>query len=340
MSYQTPTGRSAAVDDVLEAIRPASRVVLTTHINADGDGAGSQVALASWLRDQGKEAWIVNPTPFPRLYTFLVPDQAWLLDAASQEAKEICQAADLAVVVDTGEVHRIGRVKPMVESLPTVVIDHHPAGDAPFGGVSFRVSEACAAGELVYDLLLRAECDWSPPILDGIYVAVLTDTGGFQFSNSTPACHRLGADLIERGVDPEDLYRRIYGSTPLKSLLLLGASLSGLQVDPDGGMAWMTVPRSLFDELGATAEYLEGMANYPRSVQGVEVGLVFNQTDDGSTKVSFRSNGDLDVNALARAFGGGGHVRASGARVTRPLAEVREEVLKATRDALDRMGGE
>ena len=96
----------------------------------------------------------------------------------------------------------------------------------------------------------------------------------------------------------------------------------------------------VFEELGATPEDMEGMANYPRSVQGVEVGVVLNQTDDGSTKVSFRSNGDLDVNALARAFGGGGHVRASGARVTRPLAEVREEVLKATRDALGRMGGE
>ncbi len=324
MSYQTPPGRSAAVDAVLNAIRPASRVVLTTHINADGDGAGCQVALASWLREQGKEAWIVNPTPLPRLFSFLVPDQAWLLDAASQEAKEICRTADLAVVVDTGEVHRIGRVKPLMESLPMVVIDHHPAGDAPFEGVSLRVPEACAAGELVYDLLLRAGCDWSPTILDGIYVAVLTDTGGFQFSNSTPACHRLSADL----------------STSLKSLLLLGASLSDLQLEPDGRMAWMTVPRSVFDELGATPEYLEGMANYPRSVQGVEVGLVFNQTDDGSTKVSFRSNGDLDVNALAREFGGGGHVRASGAKVTRPLAEVREEVLKATRDALDRMGGE
>ena len=338
MSYQTPPGRFGDVDAVLDSIRPAGRIVLTTHINADGDGAGCQAALASWLRDQGKEAWIVNPSPFPQFYSFLLPDQAWVLDASSQEAKEICQAADLAVVVDTGEVHRIGRVKPMVESLATVVIDHHPAGDAPIGGVSFRVSEACAAGELVYDILLRAECDWNPAILDGIYVAILTDTGGFQFSNSTPACHRLSADLIERGVDPEYLYRRVYGSTSLKSLLLLGASLSDLQVDPDGRMAWMTVPRSVFDELGATPEEMEGMANYPRSVQGVEVGLVFNQTDDGSTKVSFRSNGDLDVNALARAFGGGGHVRASGARVTRPLAEMREEVLKATRDALDRMG--
>ena len=338
MSYQTPPGRSAAVDAVLDALRPADRIVLTTHINADGDGAGCQVALASWLRDQGKEAWIVNPSPFPQLFSFLVPDQAWVLDASTQEAKGICKGADLAVVVDTGEVHRIGRVKPLVESLSTVVIDHHPAGDAPIEGVSFRVSEACAAGELVYDILLRAGCDWSPSILDGIYVAILTDTGGFQFSNSTPACHRLSADLIERGVDPEYLYRRVYGSTSLKSLLLLGASLSDLQVDPDGRMAWMTVPRSVFDEMGATPEDMEGMANYPRSVQGVEVGLVFNQTDDGSTKVSFRSNGDLDVNALARAFGGGGHVRASGARVTRPLAEVREEVLKATREALDRMG--
>jgi phosphoesterase RecJ-like protein len=237
-------------------------------------------------------------------------------------------------------VPRIGRVKPLLESLPTVVIDHHPPGDAAIGGVSFRDPDACAAGELVYDLVLRAGSDLSRTVLDGLYVALLTDTGGFQFSNSTPACHRISADLIEQGADPEALYRRVYGSTPLKSLLLLGASLSELQVDPDGRVAWMTVPRSVFDELGATPENLEGMANYPRSVQGVEVGLVFTQTDDGSTKISFRSNGELDVNALARDFGGGGHVKAAGARVTRPLAEVREEVLRATREALDRMGGE
>ena len=164
-------------------------------------------------------------------------------------------------------------------------------------------------------------------------MAVLTDTGSFRFSNTTQASHRVIADLIERGADAEDLYRRVYGASPLRRLLLLRASLQTLELDADVGVAWMTVPQEAFDELAATAEDLEGLVDYPRSVEGAEVGVLFRSAATG-TKVSFRSNGLVDVNLLARQFGGGGHVRASGALLDRKLPEAVEAVVAAARQAV------
>ena len=335
MSYRTPPSRAEAVAQSLDALRASRRAVLTTHLNADGDGAGSEVALATWLRAAGNRAVVVNPTPFPDMFGFLLDDgmEDWILPAGSAAAAEACRQADLAVVLDTGEVHRIGRVKPMVEGLRTVVVDHHPPGDQPIGGVSFRDPTACATGELVYDLIAAAGGPWPRGVLEGLYVAVLTDTGSFRFSNATPGSHRVAADLIERGVDPEEMYRHVYGASPLRRLLLLRAALETLDADPDTGVAWMTVPEDAYSKLAATTDDLEGLVDYPRSIEGVQVGLLFRKTGNG-TKISFRSNGPVDVNELARRFGGGGHVRASGALVDRPLDEVVREVVDATRETV------
>jgi phosphoesterase RecJ-like protein len=334
MSYQTPESRKGPVQEVLAALEGAERVLLTTHINADGDGAGSEVALAGWLRALGKEAWIVNPTPYPGSLGFLLPEKEWILDSGSDAARELAKKADLAVILDTGEGPRIGSVMALVRDLPKVVIDHHPPGPDPIPGVSFRVPEACATGELVFDLLKKAGGPWPQETVRGLYVALLADTGSFRFSNTSPDTHRIVAFLMERGADPEALYRTVYGNVPLRKLRLLHAALGELELDPGGGLAWITVPPGSFEDLGANADDLEGLVDYPRDIEGVEVGLLFRETATGATKVSFRSNGDVDVNALAREFGGGGHVRASGALVQRPLAEVRPEVLAAVRNAV------
>lgn len=328
MSYRTPDRRRRAVREAADVLRASRDAVLTTHVNADGDGVGSEVAVAAWLRANGTRAWIVNPTPFPGNFRFLVPDDDWVLDAGSEEARRICAQAGVAVVLDTGEVPRIGRVKPMIEHLTSVVVDHHPPGPHPVGGVSLRDSTACATGELVYDILLATGGPWPQEALDGMYVAILTDTGSFRFSNSTPEAHRVVADLIERGVDPEGLHRRVYGAAPLRRLRLLEAALATLEVDE--GVAWMVVPGAAYAELDATGEDLEGLVDYPRSVEGTEVALLFRQTARG-TKVSFRANGTVDVNALAREFGGGGHVKASGALVEGALDDVMPTVVAATR---------
>ena len=334
MSYRTPDSRLGPVETILKALEGAERIVLTTHINADGDGAGSEVALAAWVSALGKKVWIINPTPFPDTLKFLLPHGDWVLDVGSSKARDVVGAADLALVLDTAEVPRIGLVKELFLELPKVVIDHHPPGPDPIEGVSLRDPEACATGELVFDILAQAQGPWPPEAIRGLYVALLSDTGSFRFGNTTPAAHRIVASLLEKGADPEDLYRRVYGNVPLRKLRLLQASLSELEVDPGGDIAWMTVPTEPFDRLGATADDIEGLVDFPRDIKGVEVGLLFRETARGATKISFRSNGEVDVNVLARRFGGGGHVKASGALVERSLPTVRAEVLGAVREAI------
>jgi len=331
MNYLTPRHRLEPIRNVLEALADAQRVLLTTHVNADGDGAGCQAALASWLRARDREVWIVNPTPFPATFRFLLPDLSWCLDPGSAKAREVANTTDLAIVLDTGEVSRIGRVMELIRDLPTVVVDHHPEGPEGIPGVSFRDPGASATGELLFDLIRNGGGDLRPEVALGIYVAILTDTGSFRFSNASPGAHRIVAALLEAGVDPEKTHGEVYGNIPLRKLKLLHAALENLEVDPSGSLAWMSVPTEIYENLSANSEDLEGFVDYPREIEGVEVGLLFREVARGGTKVSFRSNGEVDVNALAREFGGGGHVKAAGALVDGPLDLVRDRVVEATR---------
>lgn len=316
------------------ALLASRRAVLTTHLNADGDGAGSQAAVASWMRANGSEAWIVNPTAFPDTFRFLVEDD-WVVPAGSARARDLCETSDLAVVLDTGEVPRIGRVNEMIRGLPTVVIDHHPLGPQPIGGTSLRDASACATGELVYDVIQAANGPWDERIANGIYAAVLTDTGGFRFDNTTEACHRIVAEVMALGVEPERMHERIYGRSPMRRWKILRHALDTLEHDAEAGLSWMVIPKAPYEELGVVAQDLEGIVDIPRSIEGTEVGLLFRETQSGEVKISFRSNGDVDVNALARRFRGGGHVKASGAVTAGPMDEAVARVLNATRTAVE-----
>ncbi|MEX2466896.1 MAG: bifunctional oligoribonuclease/PAP phosphatase NrnA [Gemmatimonadota bacterium] len=334
MSYRTPSGRVPAVMEARNMLLASRRAVLTTHLNADGDGAGSEAALASWMRANGTEAWVINPTPFPDAFKFLFESEEWIVSAGSARARKLCADADLAVVLDTGEVPRIGRVRDLIRDLPTLVVDHHPPGDRAIGGTSLRDADACATGELIFDLVSAARGPWTDQVALGIYVAILTDTGGFRFTNATPDCHRIAADLIERGVNPETTYDAIYGSSPLRKFRLLRDALDTLEHDADAGISWMTVPTETYERVGATPEDLEGMVDVPRTIEGTRVALLFRGTSTSDIKVSFRTNGDVDVNALARRWDGGGHVKASGAMLPGPMPRAIDEVLAATREAL------
>lgn len=341
MSYRTPPHRTAAVAQVRNALMASRRAILTTHLNADGDGAGSQVALASWMRANGSEAWIVNPTAFPDTFKFMVDQEDWIVPAGSGRARDLCDSADLAVVLDTGEVPRIGRVNEMIRGLPTVVIDHHPIADQPIGGTSLRDPAACATGELVYDIVLAAQGPWTKEVDTGVYVALLTDTGGFRFDNTTEGCHQIAAEVVSRGVEPERMHTRVYGRSPMRRWKILRHALETLEHDREGGLSWMVIPKKPYEELGVVAQDLEGLVDIPRSIEGTEVGLLFRDTTSGEVKISFRSNGRVDVNALARRFKGGGHVKASGAVVPGPMDAAVRKVLDAARAAVakSREGG-
>lgn len=331
-----PAHRIKKLQEIGGLLGRAEHVLLTTHVNADGDGTGSQTAIATWLTGAGKKAWIVNPTPFPAMYRHLVHDPECIANPGSPLAAKAMRSADLVVVVDTGEPNRIGRVANALSGKTVVVIDHHLASAPAIQGTVLQDASACATGELVYDLFATLELPrpWPAAITEAIYTAVVTDTGSFRFSNTSPRAHAIAGDLIASGVDPEAVYRRIFATVPLKRVKLLRHALDRLEIDPDVPMTWISIEPGVMESLGTTSDDLEGIIEQARSVEGTQVALLFRATSDGGTKVSLRSSGRVNVNAIARQFGGGGHMKASGALIGRPLDDVLPLVLEATRAAL------
>lgn len=321
-------------DEALDALSGASRIVLSTHHNADGDGAGSEAALAAHLAQRGKHVRIVNPTPFPEPFAFLLDDASRALPVDGPDAAAVCREADLAVVLDTSDVKRIGPVHALVRHLRTVVIDHHPGGQNDISGIVIRDTEAAATGEIVFRLLERAGASWTPQMAAALYTAVLTDTGGFRFSNVTPRCLRTAARLVELGATPHELHRRAYGSFRRRRFALLQESLATLEVHESGRVAWMLVPGEAYGRTNAAVDDLEGFVDVPRSLRGVDVALLFRVAKDGQIKVSMRSGASVDVNRLAAAFGGGGHPRAAGALLPGSIEDAVRRVVAAVVAAL------
>lgn len=333
---EVPDHRRARLERIAATLRAANSIALTTHVNADGDGAGCEAAMASWLARSGKRIAITNPTPFPGLYRHLIEEPAWIIDPGTVRTAEALADTDLLVVLDTSERSRIGRIANALSGRAVVVIDHHLPSDEPITGTVIEDDSACATGELVHDLLTAAgePRPWPHSVTRGIYTAIITDTGSFRFSNTTARAHVLAGDLIAQGVDPEQVYRDVYASTPLRRMRLLEKALARLETDPGYPITWIVLDRAAMQQTGSTNEDLDGIVDLARTVRGTEVAILFRETVDGSTKVSLRSSGPTNVNAIARAFGGGGHVKASGALVPAGLDDVVPRVLNATRAAL------
>lgn len=333
-----PGGRREALERVLERLESASRVVLATHVNADGDGAGSEVAMARFLARRGTEATIVNPTPFPDAFAFILDDlSAWTPDSPQGEAA--LEEADAILVLDTSEASRLGRVARHLEERPVLVVDHHPESPESVGDVVARDPEACATGELVYDLLQLSGEEPTAAEARALYVAIVTDTGSFRFGNTSARCHEITGRLIRAGVDVGVMFRHLFARYTPEGMELLRRALGSLEVGGGGRMAWLTVRAEDLEATGATAEDREGLVEYARRLQGVEVALLFRELHGGRTKVSLRSNGRVDVALVAQQFGGGGHRQAAGILVERPLEEARREVLAQVRAALEALDG-
>jgi phosphoesterase RecJ-like protein len=314
-------------------LRPGQQVALSTHINSDGDGCGSEVALARLLGQMGITAYVVNPTPWPPMFTFLLDDD---VRDRSADGVSALVGIDRLIVLDISDVKRLGSLAPAVRAMkvPPLVIDHHLPGEEPPGTIHVTDVAACATGELVYDFAATLGLEITPAIATALYVAILTDTGGFRFSNTSPRCHAIAARLLSAGVDPEEMYRRIYASVPKGRLRLLRDALDSLEVDDANGLAWVSIAAGALEKYEVSGEDLDGIAEYPRSVSGVRLALLFRDLGHGKVKISFRSVRGVDANALAKQFGGGGHARASGALVSGTLEDVKSRVIAAARELL------
>ncbi|NUQ21372.1 MAG: bifunctional oligoribonuclease/PAP phosphatase NrnA [Gemmatimonadaceae bacterium] len=322
--------RRADIARLATELKPGRRVALSTHINADGDGCGSGTALARLLAQLGMKPFIVNPTPWPVMYEFLLGTD--VVNRTAEGAAAL-RDADVLLVHDISDVKRLGVLADTVRSLkiPRLVVDHHLPSDEPAGEITLDDTSACATGELVYDIAVTLGLEITPAVAGSLYAAILTDTGGFRFSNTTPRCHAIAAALLAAGVDPEEMYTRIYASAPIGRLQLLGEALETLGIDRDHGITWISVAAGALERHEVRSEDLDGIVEHARSVSGTRLALFFRDLGHGKVKVSFRSTGAVDVNAFARQFGGGGHAKASGALVAGTLEEVRERVVAAAR---------
>ncbi|MFQ5690669.1 MAG: bifunctional oligoribonuclease/PAP phosphatase NrnA [Gemmatimonadota bacterium] len=332
-----PAARSRGLQEIQAALEGCRRIILTTHLNADGDGAGSETALAHRLRRRGAEPVIVNPTPFPEGFAFLL-DGLPAHTPAEPAGRRALERGELLVVLDTAEISRLGSVPSEAGDLPLAVLDHHPPQGTGLSPVEVRDPSACATGELVYDLLMLSDQELSLNEAVGLYVAIATDTGAFRFSNTSVRAHEIAARLIAAGVEPEALYRRLYAQYTPARLSLLRIALASLRTDPTLPIVWVTITEEGMRSTGATWEDLEGIVEYPRRLKGTEVAILFRELAGGRTKVSLRSNGAVDVAAVAAGLGGGGHIKAAGVVVERPLQEAERIVVERVREAVRESG--
>lgn len=328
----TPT-KSTAARAFAAIFKPGQRVCLTTHVNPDGDGLGSEVGLLHLLRARGVDCVITNPTPTPSRFDFLFEGLSGA-DRTPEAVKEL-RRADVILVLDISELGRLGMLADTVRArgVPVGCIDHHVSDGAALPeGPRYVDSTASATGELVYELAAANQWPITAPAAKALYVALLTDTGGFRFSNTRPRTLRIAADLLETGLDPEQIYLDVYANAPEGRPRLLAEVLQTLVVEPEHGLAWVTVPPGAMERLGVSSDDLDGLVEFPRSIEGIRLALLFREASQGRIKVSLRSVGRVDVAAFARRFGGGGHAKAAGLALPGSLADVQATVLGAARE--------
>jgi len=331
--------KAALAREFAAPLKPGQRVCITTHVNPDGDGIGSEVGLVHLLRGQGIDAVITNPSPTPPRFGFLFDDLPGV-DRSGEAVKDL-RRADLIVVLDISDLTRLGMLIETVRErgVPVACVDHHVSAGVLPHGPRYLDPNAAATGELIFELAKGNDWPITQAVARALYVAILTDTGGFRFSNTRPHTLRVAADLLETGVDPEEIYLEVYARAPEGRPRLFAEALQTLVVEHEYGLAWVTVPPGAIERLGVSSDDLDGVVEFPRSIEGVRMALLFREISQGRVKVSLRSVGDVDVAAFAKPYGGGGHTKAAGLSLTGSLAEVQATVLKAAREYLGPNGG-
>jgi len=291
---------------IVDAIRARQRFVLSSHARPDGDSIGSQLAMAHALRSLGKEAVCVNadPAPAPLMQFPGVPD--------IRIAPRVEGHFDAAIIMECGDLARTG-VAGLDRSF-VINIDHHP-GNTGYGDLTWFNPEAAACGEMVFDLVQALGVKLTVEIATHVYLAILTDTGSFHYSNMTPRTFDICRQALEAGIDPVMIARNVYDSNNMGRLKLFGAVLSGMQIDAAGRIAIIYLDHEIAREAGGTYEDTEGVVNLPLTVKDIQAVVFFKQVEGDEYRVSMRSKGDIDIGSVAKDFGGGGHRNAAGCSV-------------------------
>jgi phosphoesterase RecJ-like protein len=318
------------IRQIVEVIHARQRFVLSSHSRPDGDSIGSQLAMAYALRALGKDVEIINADPAPPpLLTFPgVPD----IRIAPQADGEF----DVAIIMECGDLARTGVSG--LERFVVVNIDHHP-GNSGYGQINWFDPGAAACGEMVFDVVRALGVPLTVEIATHIYLAILTDTGSFHYSSISPRTFDICREAVEAGVDPVLVARKVYDSNNMGRLKLFGAVLSAMQIDPTGRIAIVYVDHEMARAAGGTYEDTEGLVNLPLTVKEIQAVVFFKQEEGDEYRVSMRSKGAIDVGAVAKEFGGGGHKNAAGCTVTGAVETLQKLFVKKIDAAIESQDG-
>lgn len=309
--------------EVIAEIKKAKTCLVAGHTNPEGDAIGSTLALGLGLKKLRKKVKFYNADPVPQLLRFL---------PSSQEITPVLEPHehyDLAFIVDVGEKARVGERFANHRGFGKIIcIDHHVVGSHE-GDINYVLPKAPATGLVVYHLLKALGLKkFKGDIATNLYCAISTDTGSFKYSNTTPETFEVAAELLRSKVDPWEVARYCFETNPLSRLELLKRVLASLEIHPSGLVASISISLKDIEESKATQDLTEGLINYARSVEGVEVAICFRELAPNQYKVSFRSTLRVDVAQLAQKFGGGGHMRAAGCVLEGTLSVIKEKVTR------------
>ena len=303
---------------IRDAILQRQRFVITSHARPDGDAIGCQVAMAYALRRLGKDVLMVSADAAPPQF------QAFPGVSDIQVSRVVEGQFDAVIVMECGDLTRTG-----VEGLDeyfVINIDHHP-GNKNYGAINWFDPAAAACGELVFDVIEALGVTLTKEIATHLYIAILTDTGGFHFSHITPRTFDICRRCTEAGAEPEAIARAVYDSSTLGRLRLMGAVLHNLEFDSTGRAAFAAVTLELLRQTGSTHDDSDGLINIPLTVKEIQAVAFFKEIAPDTFRVSLRSKGAVDVNRVASAFGGGGHKNAAGCTLQGPYAGVRSRLI-------------
>lgn len=306
-----------------------NRFVLTTHVRPDADAIGSEIAMAGLLEQLGKEVRIVNASSVPPRLEFLDPEKKCLQLGSQINEAEACDT-DVHIILDTsawGQLAEVGRVFKKTTALK-VVIDHHVFAE-DLGALNLKDTESEATGALVFQFAEAMGLTITPVIGTAIFSAIATDTGWFRFPSTTGETMRTIGKLIDGGIKPAVLYKKLYEEVTLARIKLAGRVLSRMMLDCNGKLAWTYVTLIDYRETGADPSETEDLVNECLTVGDVEAAFILIEQSNGNVKASLRSRSHIDVSRIAGDFGGGGHKQASGAILPGPLADVQTKILTA-----------
>lgn len=318
-------------ETIHDKINNHHRFLITSHIRLDGDAIGSEIALYYALRDTGKSACVVNDSPTPKIYQFMLPESGMYIYPHTLEERP-----EVVFVLDCPTIHRIGRIKELIhdEDALLINIDHHISNEY-FGNVNLVSKEVCATGEIILNLLKHMHVNITPDIATAIYVAIVTDTGRFMHSNTTPEAHRAVAFLLEQGARQHDVSRNVYNANPYNLMQLNARVLNTIKLHSGNRIASICLTQQMLESTHVDPIDTHEFADIPASISGVSVGVLFREMPKPNwVKVSLRSRNGFDVNSIAKKFGGGGHKYAAGCELQGDISNVQRIILDELEKAL------